>query len=52
MADLELMRQIMEQKEADIAAQSQPVLDDETRALAGEKRFTFDVINIPVDPLR
>lgn len=52
MSNLEIMNQIIAQKDADISACGQPALDAETRALAGEKRFTFDVISIPVDPLR
>lgn len=52
MSNLEVMNQIMSQKDADIAASGQPAFDAETKALAADKRFTFDVIAIPVDPLR
>ena len=52
MSNLEIMNQIMSQKDADIMAQGQPALDAETKALAADKRFTFDVIAVPVDPLR
>lgn len=52
MSNLDIMTQIMAQKDADIAAQGQPALDAETRELAESKRFTFDVITIPTDPLR
>lgn len=52
MSNLELMNQIMNQKDKDILADGQPALDAETKALASEKRFTFDVITIPADPLR
>lgn len=52
MSNLEIMSQIMSQKDKDIAANGQPVLDAETKVLAENKRFTFDVIAIPSDPLR
>ena len=52
MADLELMQEIMAQKDADIAEHGTPELDEETKALAAKKRFTFDVITTPADPLR
>lgn len=52
MANLDLMNEIMAQKDADIAANGTPELDEETRALAEKKRFTIDVIVTPVDPLR
>lgn len=50
--ELNTMQEIMEQKERDLAADGIPPLDDEGRALAEHKRFTFDVIAIPSDPLR
>lgn len=50
--NLQIMTQIMDQKDADIARTGQPQLDPETKKLAEQKRFTFDVINVPVDPLR
>lgn len=49
---LKTMTQIMDQKDADIARTGQPQLDPETKKLAERKRFTFDVITVPVDPLR
>lgn len=50
--DLNTMVQIQDQKERDImAAQLQP-LDPEGKKLAEGKRFTFDIIAIPSDPLR
>ncbi len=52
MANLDLMNEIMKQKDADIAANGTPELDEETKALASKKRFTFDVIVTPADPLR
>lgn len=50
--NLMVMGQIMDQKDDDIAKVGQPALDPETKALAEHKRFTFDVISVPVDPLR
>lgn len=50
--NLQIMTQIMDQKDVDIAKTGQPQLDPETLRLAEQKRFTFDVINVPVDPLR
>lgn len=50
--NLKTMSQIMDQKDMDIARNGQPVLDPETKRLAEKKRFTFDVISVPVDPLR
>lgn len=49
---LMIMNQIMDQKGTDIAKVGQPELDQETKKLAEHKRFTFDVISVPVDPLR
>lgn len=50
--NLMVMGQIMDQKDNDIAKLGQPALDPETLKLAEHKRFTFDVIAVPVDPLR
>ena len=50
--DLETMEQIMGQKEKDLEADGQPELDPEIDELAEKKRFTFDIINTPSDPLR
>lgn len=52
MEQLQVMTQIMNQKIADIARNGQPQLDPETAELAEQKRFTFDVITVPTDPLR
>ena len=52
MANLETMKNIMDQKSKDIETQEQLPLDKEGKLLAEGKRFTFDVINTPVDPLR
>lgn len=50
--DLDTMAQIMGQKERDIDREGQPPLDPEGKRLAEEKRFTFDIIDTPADPLR
>ena len=42
----------MAQKDRELAAQTVPELTPETKNLAEGKRFTFDIINIPSDPLR
>ena len=52
MNDLETMAAIQAEKAKEIAAQEQQELDAEGRELAEGKRFTFDVISVPVDPLR
>lgn len=50
--NLRVITQIIEQKDNDIAKAGQPRLDSETLRLAEHKRFTFDVITTPTDPLR
>jgi len=50
--DLNVMDEILNQKEKDISKVELHPLDDEGRTLAEGKRFTFDVIAIPTDPLR
>ena len=50
--DIETMAEIQDEKEKEIAAEELQPLDAEGVALAEHKRFTFDVINIPADPLR
>lgn len=50
--DLDVMKTIIEQKERDIEAAELQPMDDEGKTLAEHKRFTFDVINVPTDPLR
>lgn len=52
MRDLDTIKTIMNQKDRDIAREGQPPINPEVRRLAEEKRFTFDIINTPVDPLR
>jgi len=50
--ELETMKVIMEEKEKDISKKEIPPLDAEGKKLAEHKRFTFDVIDSPTDPLR
>lgn len=50
--DLNIMNQIQNQKEKDIAMRDLMPLDPEGKKLAEGKRFTFDIIAIPSDPLR
>lgn len=50
MSNLDIMQQIMNQKNGEIEAV--PELNEEMKLLAEGKRFTFDVINVPTDPLR
>ncbi len=50
--DLEIMQQIMHEKEKEISAAEQQSLNDEGKEMAEEKRFTFDIPATPVDPLR
>ena len=50
--DLDIMNIIQQQKELDIAHDGEPEMDAETALLAEGKRFTFDVVQIPTDPLR
>ena len=50
--DLDVMNAIQTEKEREIEAAELMPMDDEGKALAEHKRFTFDVINVPSDPLR
>lgn len=49
---IEEIKNIQMQKAKEISSKPVPPLNDETKALAEHKRFTFDIINTPVDPLR
>ena len=42
----------MAKRELEVMAAIQEQMDAETKKLAEHKRFTFDVIDIPTDPLR
>ena len=50
--DLDVMKTIQDQKEKDIEASTLQPLDPEGKHLAEHKRFTFDVVDFPSDPLR
>lgn len=50
--DIQTISVIQEEKQHDVNAAQLPPIDSEIRELAEGKRFTFDVINTPVDPLR
>ena len=52
--DIETMAEIMAAKDRELAAQAQPPMDDEGKALAEAKRNSFDIpiSAINVDPLR
>ena len=50
--DLNTMTNIMREKEKEIAKGQQQSLNSEGREMAKYKRFTFDVITTPTDPLR
>lgn len=50
--DLNVMAAIQAEKDKEIAAQEAPALNAEGQVLGEGKRFTFDVIDTPSDPLR
>lgn len=50
--DLSIMDTIQKEKAKEIAVQELQPLDEEGKALAEHKRFTFDVVDTPTDPLR
>lgn len=52
MKNIDTMATIQEEKAKDIGHQETQPLDPEGVALAEHKRFTFDIIDTPVDPLR
>lgn len=52
MRDLDKIKNIQTQKANDIAKKDQHALDPEGKRFAEHKRFTFDIIGVPVDPLR
>lgn len=49
---LDTMVKIQNEKATDLKKDEMKRLDHEGRYMAEHKRFTFDVIDIPVDPLR
>lgn len=50
--DLNVMAQIQKEKQKEIEAEELQPLDDEGDTMAEHKRFTFDIVDIPTDPLR
>ena len=50
--DLSVMTLIQEQKQIDIERGTLQPLDAEGQKLAEGKRFTFDIVDTPADPLR
>lgn len=50
--EFEELEKIQGQKAKDIENDRPLPLDGEGRALAEHKRYTFDIIDTPVDPLR
>lgn len=52
MNNLDIMEKIMNEKDKEITANGPAQMNAETKALAEGKRFTFDVIAVPTDPLR
>ena len=52
MSRLDIMTIIQNEKAAEFTAKENPALDAEGKKLAEHKRFTFDVTNVEVDPLR
>lgn len=49
---LNVMNVIQNEKSKEIEAEQVMPLDAEGQRLAEHKRFTFDIIDTPVDPLR
>lgn len=50
--NIETMDTIQRQKERDLENKELQPMDAEGRKMAEHKRFTFDVIDVPTDPLR
>lgn len=50
--DISTIDAIQREKQKEVESQETPPIDEEYRKLAEQKRFTFDVIDTPVDPLR
>lgn len=50
--DLDTMKTIIDQKERDIEAEELQPMDPEGKTMGEHKRFTFDVVDFPSDPLR
>lgn len=50
--DLETINAIQNEKQKDVGVHQIPEIDAEIKTLAERKRFTFDIVQTPVDPLR
>ena len=50
--DLSTMEQIQTQKEKDLDRETLQPMDPEGVTMAEHKRFTFDLVDVPTDPLR
>ena len=50
--DLDVMHSIQKEKAKELAKKEMQPLDPEGEAMAEHKRFTFDIIDTPTDPLR
>ena len=50
--DIGVIDAIQTTKEKELLERKLPPLDPEVKALAEHKRFTFDIIGTPTDPLR
>lgn len=50
--DLDIMATIMEEREKELKTEELQPLNPEGETMAEHKRFTFDVITVPTDPLR
>lgn len=50
--DIEVMKNIMEEREKELEAEELHPLDPEGEALAEHQRETFDIVDTPVDPRR
>lgn len=50
--DLDVMSRIQEEKTKEVKNRELQPMDPEGRAMAEHKRFTFDIIDTPLDPLR
>ena len=50
--DLKVMDTIQKEKEKELKAKGVPPMNQEGKTIAQDKRFTFDCIDTPIDPLR
>lgn len=50
--DITIIDTIQKEKEKDIARERAHDMDNEGKTMAEHKRFTFDLVDVPSDPLR